>query len=127
MNLDNLRFHGWVDGKELPSFYNEADIFLAPTNCDSFPLVVLQALSSGTPCILGEILRGTFDDFEKLGFVKYVTQDPMHISEAILAFKKEIPTLEHQTPNLRKVVMETFSWTKISEKLYREIDKLSVP
>ncbi len=42
-------FMGWVNHNQLPDIYSSADILLLPSKFDTFSMVVLEALSCGTP------------------------------------------------------------------------------
>lgn len=48
------RFHqlGVIPRKLIPSLYKEADIFFSPAAVEAFPLVSLEALASGLPCVV---------------------------------------------------------------------------
>lgn len=48
---DNVAYHGSRIGDEKYSFYDNADIFVFPTYSDCFPLVLLEAMQHGLPCI----------------------------------------------------------------------------
>ncbi len=50
-NLKNVVYHGKRYGDEKEAFLNEADIFVHPTLDDCFPLVLLEAMAHGLPCI----------------------------------------------------------------------------
>ena len=45
--LDNVRFLGYVDHKELPGIYDECDILLNASRVDNFPGSLLEASASG--------------------------------------------------------------------------------
>lgn len=46
-----ITFTGNVPNEELPGFYQLADIFVFPTQADTMPLVILEALASGKPIV----------------------------------------------------------------------------
>ncbi len=45
----NVRFFGFVVGEELAWIYNHADVFVFPSDTDTYGLVMLEALACGTP------------------------------------------------------------------------------
>jgi len=48
-NLPNAEILNWVDQKELPDIYRNADMLLFPSHFDTFGRVVLEAMSCGLP------------------------------------------------------------------------------
>jgi len=48
-HLPNAEIINWVDQKELPEIYRNADMLLFPTHFDTFGRVVLEAMSCGLP------------------------------------------------------------------------------
>jgi len=49
--LPDALFMGWVESTNLPEIYSAADLLILPSRFDTFSLVVLEALSCGTPVI----------------------------------------------------------------------------
>lgn len=55
LQLDGrVRFVGPVYGQEKADAFASADLFVLPTRCDSFGLVIAEALSAGVPVITTE-------------------------------------------------------------------------
>ena len=48
---DKIDFVGQVDHKELPLYYNAADVCVVPSYYESFGLVALEAMACGTPVV----------------------------------------------------------------------------
>jgi len=55
-NLRNIILHGKKIGKDLINFYQNADIFLLASNYEGLPLVLLEAMASGTPIIASDVI-----------------------------------------------------------------------
>jgi glycosyltransferase involved in cell wall biosynthesis len=45
----DVRFFGMKHGRELASFYQQADVFVFPSRTDTFGLVLIEAMACGTP------------------------------------------------------------------------------
>ena len=124
LKLPNVQFLGRVGEDKLHKYYGEADLFVAPTTCDTFSLVVAQALSSGTPCVVGKELRGTYDEFEKMGFVKYINQDALELKNALMSFVEDLDILKEKIPLARKIAEESLNWREISIELEKNMVQL---
>lgn len=51
LRLKNLTFAGFARGKKLRSFYEQADIFVLPSEREGMPLVLLEAMAAGLPIV----------------------------------------------------------------------------
>lgn len=58
---DNVTFVGVVNNKELPRWYQKADVFILPSKSETWGLVVEEALNNGTPVMLSDAV-GCADD-----------------------------------------------------------------
>lgn len=61
MAAANISFLGAVNNKELPRYYQEADVFILPSLSETWGLVVEEALNNGTPVMLSNKV-GCIDD-----------------------------------------------------------------
>jgi glycosyltransferase involved in cell wall biosynthesis len=64
LNLQRVRFAGFVDQADLPAYYADADAFVFPTLGDTFGLVLLEAAASGLALIASSKAGGTKDFVE---------------------------------------------------------------
>ena len=51
---DNIHFLGAVDNEKLPTYYQNADVFILPSLSEPWGLVVEEALNNGTPVMVSE-------------------------------------------------------------------------
>jgi glycogen synthase len=58
--LERVTFHGAVSDAELPAFYAQADVFVAPSLFESFGLIYLEAMQHGVP-VVGTSVGGVPD------------------------------------------------------------------
>ena len=66
-----VHFLGFRNQKELPSLYAEADCLAVPSDYDPFPVVVMEAMSTGLPAIVSSAV-GSIDDLVKPGETGFV-------------------------------------------------------
>jgi glycosyltransferase involved in cell wall biosynthesis len=80
-----VRFTGFIPEKELPSYYQMADLFILPTkDLEGFGMVTVEALASGLP-VLGTPVGGTKEILTHLGpeFL-FADSNPVSIANLIL-------------------------------------------
>lgn len=61
----SIYFPGFVEGEELASLYAAADVFVFPSETETFGNVVLEAMASGTP-VIGANAGGVRDNIKHL-------------------------------------------------------------
>lgn len=72
----NINFTGAIDNKLLPSYYQNADVFILPSLAEPWGLVVEEALNNGLPVMLSDQV-GCHEDLvnENTGVVFSLTKD----------------------------------------------------
>lgn len=55
LRLQNVRFYGRAGGAELRQLYQQADVFVLPSEREGMPLVLLEALAMGLPIVATDI------------------------------------------------------------------------
>jgi glycosyltransferase involved in cell wall biosynthesis len=58
--MRNAQFVGYKSGSELADYYQQADVFVFPSKTDTFGLVMIEAMSVGTP-VAAYPVRGPLD------------------------------------------------------------------
>jgi glycosyltransferase involved in cell wall biosynthesis len=61
--MPNAQFVGYKSGSELADYYQQADVFVFPSRTDTFGLVMIEAMSLGTP-VAAFPVRGPLDVIE---------------------------------------------------------------
>lgn len=121
----NLHYHGVVEQSKLESIYSESDIFLYPTKRDNFALVVLDALSSGLYVLTSYLLKGTYDEFQKLGYLEYNSfNDYNSIAIKIRKMDESKQELRKLRSNIHAYTAKNYDWKKISNTLYRYFEEV---
>ncbi|PAE18203.1 hypothetical protein CHH91_00015 [Virgibacillus sp. 7505] len=62
----NIHFLGWVDNKELDSYYKSADAVIMPSRWEGFGLVAIEAMKNSTPVIASN--RGALSEIIDDGY-----------------------------------------------------------
>lgn len=107
----DCHFYGSKTGEELARFYSSADVFVFPSKTDTFGLVLLEALASGTP-IAAFPVRGPLDVIGNSP-VGALNQDlGTAIQSALKISRKDC-----------RHFAEDFSWRKCSEQF---VENLSI-
>lgn len=103
---ERVCFQGWVDYDEKLSLLQQHDIFVLPSQFDSFGMGFIEAMSAGLPVVA--LQTGPTTDVVPHGRVGQLVADcdPQHLAEAILA-----TLAEHQRFSLeaRDYVAATYS------------------
>lgn len=118
----NFYYKGFVSEKELPSVISECNVFLYPSLCDSYPLVVLQALSSGLFVLTNDKIASNFQEFVELGQIKVVKNDVVSYTRACENIKNY--GFNFDTMTSRRLCVEKYDWKYVSKKLYKELSLL---
>lgn len=109
------QYRGYVTGKEKEAAYRNADIFILPSRSEGMPMVVLEALSFGLPCIVTpETNMSTLVEENNCGWV--VNLNPQDVFDII---KEAVDDYYVNQDKYYKNSVKTallFDWSKIAEK-----------
>ena len=113
---------GHLSGAELATAYASLDVFLNPSQTETFGNVTLEAMSSGVPCIVAEA-TGSVDLVEpgESGLV-VSTQDPARWADAVEALRD--PATRKAMGTRARKVAEGYSWDAVLGEVlaqYREV------
>ncbi|MCW4053351.1 MAG: glycosyltransferase family 4 protein [Candidatus Bathyarchaeota archaeon] len=118
----NFRLTGFVADRELPFYYNVADLFALPSKSgEGLPLVALEAMACGLPVIatnVGGTSEVVSEDYGKL----VPPNSPDSLATAILEFsRKDLSLLKK---GLRTMMEQKYSWDNNVEKLGKIYEEL---
>lgn len=122
----NVTFHGRLSQGDLVSLYRSCDVFVYPTRSDSFALVVAQALACGMYCIVGDALRGVWDDFVRMGCLEYV--DPTDVTNLAARMGTVIrrgPPMVEKKRECAQAIETHYTWPVIVARLQTILAELT--
>jgi len=120
---ETVTFLGAQNQEILPYYYSAADIVVMPSHYESFGMVALEAMASGTPVIASNVggLRYTVSDNES-GFL-VPPRSPETVADRIRVLLNR-PHLRRQMGERGVEIARRFSWGTVAdqiETLYREL------
>ena len=119
-----ITYLGKIDDATLAQLYRSADVFVAPSLSDNLPNTVMEALSSGTPCVAFQI-GGMPDmiDHLKNGYLARPF-DPDDLAKGIEWILSDENRWQSLSKNARQKILREFDIIIIAKKystLYNEI------
>lgn len=117
----DIVFTGWVEQADLPVFYRLAALFLYPSNMESFPIPVTEALACGTAVVTSNLfgLREIAGD----GAVLVAPSRPDEIAEAVLALLTD-DMLRQQVSERAVERARQFTWDNCAGETLRILEKV---
>lgn len=121
---DRVRFMGFVPNEELPSLYRQSDIFVLPSQTESFGLVFAEAMSCGLPIAASNV--GGIPETVRDGVDGLLCPpgDPLSLRENILRLMSNVDTREEISHSQRERILESYSWEQIAARyadVYRSV------
>lgn len=115
---DKVRLVGAVSHQELPYYYNAADICIVPSYYESFGMVAVEALASGTPVVASRVggLQSTVKDWET-GYLI-----PWHCADAFAERLELLLGNDALLKNFSKKArasVQRYQWPKVADEVVR--------
>ncbi|TEU13611.1 MAG: glycosyltransferase [Anaerolineales bacterium] len=122
-----VTFVGEVDDADLPDYYQQADLFVFPSNArsEAFGIALIEAMACGLPCIATELGTGTSWVVQD-GITGLVVPpaDPLALAEAITTLLQDPTRRQAMGQAGRERVVQHFSVEQVIRKvgtLYEEL------
>ena len=114
---------GYVEDKELPLLYRDADVFIYPSLYEGFGLPALEAMAVSTPVLTSNVstLREVVRDAALLAD----PHDPASIASGIKKIVLDADFRETLIKKGNKIVKE-YSWSKTAESIHKLIIDLNL-
>ena len=119
-NMLTAEFTGFLDGEQLSEAYANMDIFVFPSETDTFGNVIQEANCSGVPAIVTNHGGPKFIvQHGKTGFIAEQSEDFVKFSIEMLENSEKLAKMKNAA---RKFVI-AHSWDAVFEKVYEAYDK----
>jgi glycosyltransferase involved in cell wall biosynthesis len=121
---DRVTFLGFVPNEDLPNHYRQADIFVLPSETESFGLVFAEAMSCGLPIAASNV--GGIPETVRDGIDGLLCPpgEPLSLRENILRLMTSIDTRKEISHSQRERILESFTWDQIAARyadVYRAV------
>lgn len=118
--LDKVEFIGHIEHYELPKYFQNADLFLLPSDKETFGMVMIESMSCGTPVAAINCPGGPLDVISN----NYdgILSTPENYAQTILALFKNQSLLKEMKLNARKTVIEKYSIEETTRVLKESIN-----
>ena len=121
---NTVAFVGAVEHEKMPTFYNAADICVIPSYHESFGMVAVEALASGTPVIASRV--GGLATIVKDGETGYLFEErsPEILATYLCLLMSENEIRNSMADAARPSVMK-YSWSSTARRLFKVYQELS--
>jgi D-inositol-3-phosphate glycosyltransferase len=119
-------FSGRVPQKDLPLYYSAADVFVFPSQYESFGLAGLEALACGTPIVATNV--GVFSQILTEDFIGSLVfgSELEHLVVKIEEVSARSRNTRNQANQIRNAVTQ-YSWSQVAKSLCSEYKRLVQP
>ncbi|RME42687.1 MAG: glycosyltransferase family 1 protein [Chloroflexi bacterium] len=122
--LEGVHFIGYVPGEELPRYYRTADVCCVPsTGFESFGIVLLEAMASGTPVVASSIpgYREVLTDGREGRLVTPADVD--ELASAVIALLND-PDMRRQMGQAGQATAQRYRWETIAQRVLDLYERL---
>lgn len=110
----SVTFAGFVPERELSDYYSAAKVFAFPSLLEGYPLVVLEAMGSGTP-VVATRLAPIVEQLGNTG-ITFKPGDTQTLADSIVRILQEEDFRESLAESAQKRAMERFTWSKVADE-----------
>lgn len=120
-----VRFAGFVQPNSLPEVYAAADLFVLPSRSEPWGVVVLEALASGLPVVVTELV-GCHPDVVTSPEIGRVVppEDPQALADAMEAFLRARPSRE-RVHRLWQPTLEEMRYETVASRMIQLVRQMS--
>ncbi len=123
-HMQHAEFTGVLTGRDLSRAFANMDLFLFPSETDTFGLAVLEALSSGVPAVVSSV-GGPKDTVQpgETGYVANNLEQFVGLADWLLTQRELLPAMRLAA---RSYALST-SWNVIFENVYKAYEQFFYP
>jgi glycosyltransferase involved in cell wall biosynthesis len=123
--MDRVTFEGFVSPDKLPDLYREADLFVLPSQTESFGLVFAEAMACALPVVATHV--GGIPELIRSGKEGILVEpnNPSHIRAALEDLLSDASRLIEMGNAGRRRIEEQYTWDRIAQR-YLEIYQRSL-
>jgi D-inositol-3-phosphate glycosyltransferase len=112
-----VTFVGRIEQEKLPSYYSAADVLVVPSHYESFGLVALESLASGTPVVATKV--GAMESILKEGETGHVVSNgsPRLLARGIERF---ISNSNGLSPHEVRASVTRYAWSNVASAMIDE-------
>ena len=127
LGVDQLvSFVGAKEQTELPRYYAAANAVVMPSDYESFGMVALEAMSSGTPVIASQVGGLQFLVRDKETGFHIPAREPISLAECITELLTDPSRTEDMGAAASRIAQE-YAWSRIAERLLRVFEAIACP
>lgn len=121
LDKDYIRYHGWVDHDEIPSLYNQLQLFILLSKSEGLPTVLIESMACGTPVLATPV--GGIPDLvqnEYNGLLIERDSSPAEVAETLLELMQSQDLSKMHRSSL-ETVDEEYRLPEVQEHLQKII------
>jgi glycosyltransferase involved in cell wall biosynthesis len=121
--IKNVIIFGKMDyKKDVPLLYSCCDCYISLSSYEGLPLTILEAISSGLPCIVSDIPNFSFIEQNRCG----ITIDYNNFEDSVNLIVNFIKNnTKKLSSNARKYAIENFDWKIIANEYVKQFNQLT--
>jgi glycosyltransferase involved in cell wall biosynthesis len=123
LGLQNVQFHGRVDGPDLRELYRNADVFVLPSEREGMPLVLLEALAMGLPIVATDVPGNRELVSSGQNGLLVPLGDAAALRQALLSVTTDPERYRRMSETSRRLA-DRYSWRAVSaefEQIYTQV------
>jgi phosphatidylinositol alpha-mannosyltransferase len=122
--LDDVVFVGPISEDELPGYYQNADIFLAPnTGKESFGFILIEAMSASTPIVASNIPGFASVMTDGKEGLMFAPKDEASMADSIKRLI-ENPALRAQLAVDGRATVDQYKWARVADSVLSYYDEV---
>lgn len=123
---DVVQFLGAKNHQQLSQYYAAATAVIMPSEYESFGMVALEAMASGTPVIASQVGGLAYLVRENETGYLVPSRNPHSLATRIADILTQPDTRRHMGKKAADLAQD-YAWSAIADKLYREFNSLRLP